>query len=186
MTKAEHRISSLILAVLAALLVLALMIAEVLAETTRVVTTRPAWAEHVRKVEEAVTNRDARLAELAWRKAYTAALGSPDWRGMLAVGDASLRIGELEGAVGVYRSRTRQTYLDALSRARAQRSVEGILRVAEAFSALGDRAVVLQCLRMAENVAGKDERARARVRAFTAEQERDGSVASGAIRLEPY
>jgi hypothetical protein len=47
----------------------------------------------------------------------------------------------------------RQAYLDALFCARDRRSVDGVLRAAEAFAALGDRDVVVQSLRIADVLA---------------------------------
>jgi hypothetical protein len=50
-------------------------------------------------------------------------------------------------------ARARETYWIAFFRARQQHSLTGILHAAEAFSALGDRATVEQCLRVAEGLA---------------------------------
>ena len=55
-------------------------------------------------------------------------------------------------------------YLTALYRAQAQRSLEGILRVAEAFAALGDAAAVQSCMVMAGRVADPIPRARSACR----------------------
>ena len=93
---------------------------------------------------------------------------------MLAAGDAALRIGKVARLRKHYEAKARETYLSALFRARAQRSVEGVLRVAEAFSMLGDREVVDQCLVIAGRVAAQlhqpedRERAAALVEQFSA------------------
>src|SRR5438445_11856052 len=76
-------------------------------------------------------------AELSWPDAYRAALGSRRWDAMVEVGDAALRIGEATGDREVAAARARRCYLEALFRARDQRSVDGVPRVAEAFAALG-------------------------------------------------
>ena len=53
-------------------------------------------------------------------------------------------------------------------RARAQRSLDGVLRAAEGFGALGDRQVVDVSLRIARSIAGGDAEAEARVEEFAA------------------
>jgi hypothetical protein len=56
--------------------------------------------------------------------------------------------------------------MSALCRARRDGSFDGVLRVAEAFAALGDHEVVDQCLRIAERLARDDRDLRGRVQAF--------------------
>lgn len=113
-------------------------------------------------------------AELAWHKAYVAALGSRGWEGMLEVGHASLRIGEVAKGRKVAQAKAREAYLSALFRARSQGSVEGVLRTAEAFSAVGDREAVERCFAIAEGLiaqrraAEPPERAAALVNQFAA------------------
>lgn len=87
---------------------------------------------------------------------------------MLEVGDAYLRIGKVVGSPKVAEAKARRAYLSALFRARAQRSLDGVLRVAGAFDGLGDQEVVAQCVRIAEGLAeqARDPRAQDRVRAF--------------------
>lgn len=126
------------------------------------------WTIHIRKAEEALAKKNARAAEQSWHEAYRAALSSRRWEGMVAVGDASRRIGEVAGTREASLARARQVYLTALDRARQQRSVEGVLRAAEAFDALGDREVVNVCMRIAESLAAQsgDANTIERVRAF--------------------
>jgi len=126
------------------------------------------WTAHVRKADQALAERNVGAAELAWHEAFVAALRSRHWKGLLEVGDVYLRIGELARARKASEAKARQLYLAALFRARQQGSVEGVLRTAEAFAALGDREVVDQCLRIAEGLAAqaRDAQARALVRAF--------------------
>jgi hypothetical protein len=99
--------------------------------------------------------------------AYGAAIRSRRWERLTEVGDAYVRLGDRAGARLATAPQARRAYLDALLLARRDGSPEGVLRVAEAFDALGDRAVVEQCLRIAEGLAAqsRDEMARARVRA---------------------
>jgi hypothetical protein len=64
------------------------------------------------------------------------------------------------------RPHARQTYLAALKTAERKRSVEGVVRVAQAFASLGDREVAIHCLRIAARVAAyhHDDAAMATVR----------------------
>lgn len=127
------------------------------------------WLVHIWQVDAALVKQDLGAAERAWHDAYGAALGSRRWEGMVQVGDAALRIGELAGARKASEARARWTYRAALFRARQEGSLDGVLRVAEAFSALGDREVVAQCIRIAERLAarGRDAQAHDRVSALS-------------------
>ncbi len=125
------------------------------------------WTPYLEKVDDALVRTDARAAEVAWHEAYLAALGSRRWEGMVEIGDASLRIGEVGGARKAAESRARQAYLAALFRARNQDSLDGLLRAAEAFAALGDREAVHQAVSIAQRLVAhaQDAQARERVRA---------------------
>ena len=65
----------------------------------------------------------------------------------------------------------RRAYLAGLFRARKLAALDGVLRTAKAFAALGDREVVEQCLRIAESLAREAHTAQARnrLRAFKAQ-----------------
>ena len=134
----------------------------------------PPWIPHIQTLDEALAQKNVSAAEQAWHRAYSAALGSRTWGGMIAVGDATLRIGEVAGLRGPSQAKARGLYLSALFRARSQGSVEGVLRTAEAFDALGDREVVAQCLTVAEGLIAQrrgmesPERAAAMFKQFTA------------------
>lgn len=125
------------------------------------------WITHLRRVEDALAQRNVSAAEMAWLDAYRAALKSRRWDGMLGVGEAYLRLGEATRGRKVSEARARELFLAALFRARAQGSLDGALRTTEAFAALGDREVVEQGLRIAEGLAAKsgDAQAFERVRA---------------------
>ena len=63
----------------------------------------------------------------------------------------------------------RDAYMTALIRARRDRSLDGVLRSAEAFRELDDRTVVEQCLHIAAQLAaGTNKRSRACARLGTA------------------
>ena len=142
-----------------AILFIVLAVLEAMAETAP-------WTVHLRQVDEALAKRDVGAAERAWRDAYAAALGSRRWEGMLEVGDVARRIGEVTGDRATADARARRAYLPALFQARQQKSLDGVLRAAEAFSSLGDRQVVARCLRIAEHLAAAQHDAGARERVF--------------------
>lgn len=123
------------------------------------------WSMYIELMDHALTQRDLTAAERAWREAHGAALRTRAWRPLIEVGDAAVRIGAVDGARGPYVSRARELYLAALTRARADRSIDGVVRVAEAFSALGDHGIVERCLVIAEGLgASADREAIARLR----------------------
>ncbi len=128
------------------------------------------WAAHIREMDEALAKKNLNAALRAWDDAYLAAIGSRFWEGMIEVGDASLRIGAVAGLGKAAQATARRSYLAALFRARQLASLEGVLRTAEAFAALGDDEVVEQCLRIAENLArqARSPKASNRVSAFKA------------------
>jgi hypothetical protein len=145
-------------AMLVMLLVLALAFVEVLTADTPIHVAPQAWSKPLELVDQALASGDSSLARSAWGEAQAAAIRSAHWEGMLAVGDASGRFGP-EG-----RARARQAYLTALFRARRDHSLDGLLRAASAFGALGDRDVLAYALRIAEREAGRDPIKRTQVR----------------------
>ncbi len=111
------------------------------------------WVAHVQRMNEALARGDVGAAVRAQHEAYSAALGSRGWEGMAAVGDASVGPAELSGARAAMVPGARRAYLVALFHARRQRSIEGVLYVAEAFAALGDRDAARQALVTASAMA---------------------------------
>jgi hypothetical protein len=127
------------------------------------------WATALRRVDDAVRRHDISGAVMAWHDAHVLALRSRQWEGLVAVGDAYLRIGDASGIGRASQAKARQIYLAALYRARAVGSIDGVLSAAQAFESLGDGEVVQACLRIADDLATRrdDPVARARVRAFS-------------------
>ncbi len=124
------------------------------------------WRTHLARVDEALARQDLSGAIRACHDAYRAALGSRRWEALVDVGDAYLRIGEAAGSRKGWEPRARESYLNALLRARQEGSVEGVLRATEAFADLGDREVAEQGLRIADRRTAQDPEARADVRRF--------------------
>ena len=108
------------------------------------------WAPHLQQIDRALRRNNVNVARREWHDAYVAALGSGRWQGMLAVGDAALRIGDASRSRMTGATRAHHAYLSALFRARDERSLEGVLRTGEALAALGDTGLAIYCLRIAE------------------------------------
>ncbi|MBI4594632.1 MAG: hypothetical protein HY728_10495 [Candidatus Rokubacteria bacterium] len=178
-TTRADRVQVLVPALLLAALIILLLIAEAMGAEAP-------WADYLHAVDQAIANRDSKTATWALGEAHGAALGSRRWEGMLAVGDAALRVGAAFGSSAAARTQARRVYLTALLRAHDTQSVDGVLFACDAFAGLGDRRVVDQCLWVADDLArrSRDERVIARVRAF-AERLVDRQLTAGGHRVEP-
>lgn len=121
------------------------------------------WEQHVERVDAALASHDLHTAREAVRDAYAAAVTSRRWEPLLDVGDAQRRVEEASGFATLGKASARANYLFALFRARDQRSLDGVLQAANAFSRLGDASVVRQALVVARDVAGRDPVAHARI-----------------------
>jgi hypothetical protein len=128
---------------------------------------RAFWKTAIDKVEEALATGNVTTALQEWRGAYRSAVKAGAWEVFIEVGDAHRRIGEVAGQSKSFDPKTREIYLLALSQARRQECVECLLRLAEAFAAMGDREHVELSVRLAELLAAQDPEAEADVRAFT-------------------
>jgi hypothetical protein len=122
----------------------------------------------MRALDEAVGRGAIDAARREWRMAHAAALAGRRWEDMLATGDAALQIGQAAGTPRAWEPAARRAYLSALLHARRQGSLDGVLRAADAFGALGDREVVREALAMATPLAANshDPGNRARLRAM--------------------
>jgi hypothetical protein len=145
--------------VLVALLFVLAAIAEMATGRSRVVIDGDA-AERTRqaalaRMDGALARNDVAAALRSWDEAYDLARRSRDWHALVEAGDAHIRIGAAANASGAAAPRAREIYLAALNRARAARSVEGVLRIAEGFAALGDREVTELALRIADSLASR-------------------------------
>lgn len=126
------------------------------------------WEDAIRAMDQALERGDIAAAARARQEAYLAALSSRRWEAMAAVGDASLRLARLPAANRLMLAEARRSYVNAFFRARHQGSLDGVLRVTEAFAALGDREVARQGLVIANVLAAasREPYARERVRAL--------------------
>lgn len=125
------------------------------------------WRGYIEMVDAALAQRNVPTAVRAWREAHAAAIRTRAWRPLVEVGDALVRITLVDGQRPAYTAQARKTYMAALTRARADRSVDGVLRVAEAFAGLGDQRVAEECLAVAQRLgASADHEVIVRVRAL--------------------
>lgn len=124
------------------------------------------WISPLRDMDGALERGDLSTATTARYKADLAALARPSWEGFLAVGDGALRLGEAREARSAVEPEARRAYLSAMVRARNARSLEGTLRVTDAFARLGDHDMFEQGVRIARELAGRDEKAMDRVDEF--------------------
>lgn len=145
----------------------------------------PPWASPLGAVDAALAAKDVDGAMRALRQAHAAALASRRWDALIAVGDVALRVDKASSSRAAALPLARQAYLSALFRARAEGSLDGVLRVTEAFVALGDRQVAAQALQIARALAARsnDARAIARVRALEGRLF-EGDLTAGELRVE--
>jgi hypothetical protein len=111
-----------------------------------------AWRRTLARIDESVRLGDTAAAASAWRDAYGDAVRSGHWQQLAEVGDAALQIGDAPEFAPGAQAAARKSYLSALHRARAERSVDGVLRIARSFAALGDQAVADHCLEIARGM----------------------------------
>jgi hypothetical protein len=112
----------------------------------------PAWVAHLGAVDEALERGDLSRAVSAWHDAYSAAVGSLQWRPMAEVADGALRIDVACGGSTRYRDEARQLYRFSVFRARAARSADGLRRLAEAFDELGHAEFAQRVRDLAQDV----------------------------------
>jgi hypothetical protein len=153
------------------LLLLSLLMTAVMLPAIPTATAEPAstdWTARLQMMDETIAQGDVCGAQAAWREAYAAAHVSRGWPGMIAVGEAALRLGRATGEASIAESRARRVYLTALLRARRQGSLDGVLAAGDAFGRLGDRELVQQALAVATELAARsgDDLARRRVQVF--------------------
>ena len=139
------------------------------------------WTRATQEVEAALARKEYSAALRAANDAYTLALGSTRWDGMVSAGDLYRRIGDATGLRRSFEAKAREAYQKAFFRARQQASVEGVLRSMEGYAALGDTQMVGVGLRVAERLAARDPEALADVRAFRTRLS-DQSLAADEVR----
>ena len=126
------------------------------------------WSPAIKQVDGALARKEYSVALRAANDAYSLALGTSRWDGMVLAGDLYRRIGDATGLKRSFESKAREAYQKAFFRARQQSSVEGVLRATEGYAALGDTQMVGLGLRVAQRLAGGDPEAQADIRTFRA------------------
>lgn len=126
------------------------------------------WPEALERVNAALAGGDAREARRHWEEAYRDAIRwrTPD--GLLAVGQASLRIGEATQDRQSAVSEACRIFLVALFQGRERRDPDGVALAGTAFVGLGDREVADRVFDVALALAARnrDSGARERVNAL--------------------
>jgi hypothetical protein len=133
---------------------------------SRTLATDDPWAPAIEQVDSALTRKAYRAALRTANDAYTLALETLRWHGMVSAGDVYRRIGEATGLRRSLETKAREAYQKAFFRARQQASVDGVLRATEGDAALGDAQMVGFGLRVAERLAAGDPEAQADIRSF--------------------
>ncbi len=129
-------------------------------------------------MDDALARGDVAAAVRAWRQARELGLRSRGWRGPADAADAELRLAAATDRVHAFKPTTRELFLVALFRARAEGAVDGALHAADGFARLGDREAAVLALRIADNAAARngDDAARARVRLVGERLQHPGAV----------
>jgi hypothetical protein len=113
----------------------------------------PAWVQRIALVDDAIERSQLSRAIYEWREAYGAANRRGGSEGLIAVGDRAVRLAELSDGSGYFLTEARFVYMQAAFRARAERSRDAILRIADAFEKLGDAERAGQVRRIAEHLS---------------------------------
>jgi hypothetical protein len=114
---------------------------------------KPAWVQRIALVDEALGRSDLSRATYEWREAYGAALRNGRADGLIAVGERAVRIAERASGSGAFRREASEIYVHAAFRARAERSRETILGIAQLFEALGEPEKAEQVRRIAASMS---------------------------------
>ena len=112
----------------------------------------PAWVQRITLVDEALGRAELSRAIYEWREAYGAALRNGGSEGLIAVGDRAIRI-ERAGGAGYFLREGKDVYAHAALRARAERSRDTILGIAQVFEQLGDAERAEQVRRIAASMS---------------------------------
>ena len=111
------------------------------------------WSVEIGHVYAELAAEQIGPAIRSWERARAAARASRQWQGLLAVGDAYLRIGDAVDFRRAFVATARDTYLEALDRARDTASVEGVLGAAAALTTLAACPAVEPTVGVAAHVA---------------------------------
>jgi hypothetical protein len=161
-----HRRSRVLLAML---VIAGLASAEAVLGRLAVVEPERRLAESLERMGAALSGNDMSTAIKAWHEAYELALRARRWDGLVACGEAALRLAEASTIKEPWPSmKARELFLGALFRARSAGSVEGVLAAATGFARLGDREVVNHGLKLAQTLAGTDAAITERLAELTA------------------
>ena len=98
------------------------------------------WRTELIHVEQELAAEQIAPAIRSWERCSCGRPGEATWQGLLAVGDAYLRIGDAVDFRRAFVGTARATYLEALEQALAAASAEGELGISATLEALDDRS----------------------------------------------
>jgi hypothetical protein len=139
-------------------------------------------------VDDALGRDDVAAAVRGWHDAIRAARAERRSDGLIAVGDASLRIGAVPRIHDLPEAGARSLYVQALFQARQQGSLRGVAQVAQRFAWLGDMEVVALSLRMIDSLAprvARDSETLAAIEILRVRSELRLTQAPGALDARP-
>ncbi len=113
----------------------------------------PVWVQRIARVDAALARPDLSVAIYEWREAYGAAGRTKRSEPLIAVAQRAMRLAELGAGSGYFRREARHIYMHAAFLARAERSPQVILAIAEAFDKLGDTERASQVRRIAKTLS---------------------------------
>jgi hypothetical protein len=116
-------------------------------------------------IEAALDRGDVVTAVRATEAAHRRAARERSWQSLIEVGNAYSRIADRAEAPEAATKKALDSYQAALNSARRAKSLDGVLRAAEAFGQLGDTENVELSLHIARTLAGSDAEAVDDVRA---------------------
>lgn len=113
----------------------------------------PVWVQRIARVDAALARSDLSVAIYEWREAYGAAVWTRHSEALIVVAQRAMRLAEPGAGSNYFRREARHIYMHAALRARAERSPQVILAIAEAFDKLGDTERASQVRRIAKTLS---------------------------------
>ena len=113
----------------------------------------PVWVQRIARVDAGLARSDLSVAIYEWREARGAAVRTRRSEALIAVAQRAMRLAELGAGSDYFRHEARHIYMHAALRARAERSPQVILAIAEAFDKLGDTERASQVRRIAKTLS---------------------------------
>jgi hypothetical protein len=111
-----------------------------------------AWASRLALIDEALASGAMSRAFYEWHEAHGEAFRSGRRQALAAFGDDAARIDAAAGSAVGFRTDARRVYLAAPIKTRAEHSVAGVRRIADALAALGAHTLAAHARRVAQDL----------------------------------